>query len=518
MIKTVSAKLSASAGLGLLIVLAVTGVGLLTQAHLLGRADSISAAAESVRQVTAVRAALARARRHDQEAVAASASPDLMELRAADWQKAMGDLRSSLKALGAGLAGEPSAGARIQRVDAGLAGYAGGFGETLAAVKKGLLADPVIADGTMQEARASAEAADRQVAELAAALVARADQARVEMQDAALQSRRVLLGLLALFAAIGITGALLMRRMIMRPLTEAVAIARRVASGDLAGDRAGARPRPRADEFGQLLSALDDMRARLQSLVADVRGSVESVATAASEIAGGNADLSVRTERQAASLQSAAHAVQRISDSIAGGADGARAASASADAMFAAAQRDGERVGRVVETMRQILEASQRIQQVTALIDDLGTQTHILGLNASVEAANAGDRGRGFGVVAANVRSLAERCRAAAAEVRGLVDAAGRRAGDGMALAQQAGSGIAALIDSAREVSGHIGSISALAQQQREAIEEVGASMSEIDGATQQNAALVEEAAAAAQSLKSQADRLAESVAAFRLH
>jgi methyl-accepting chemotaxis protein len=86
-----------------------------------------------------------------------------------------------------------------------------------------------------------------------------------------------------------------------------------------------------------------------------------------------------------------------------------------------------------------------------------------------------------------------------------------------MALAQQAGSGIAALIDNARGVSGHIGSISALAQQQREAIEEVGASMSEIDGATQQNAALVEQAAAAAQSLKAQADRLAESVAAFRL-
>jgi methyl-accepting chemotaxis protein len=514
MFKTVSAKLSASAALGLVIVLAVTCVGLWTQSHLLGRAESISAAAESVRQVTAVRAALARARRHDQEAVAASAHPDLMEMRAADWTQAMGELRAGLKALGAGLADQTSAGAQIQRVDASLGSYAGGFGETLAAVKNGLLADPVIADGTMQEPRAGAEAADRQVAELAAALVARADQARAEMQQAALQSRRVLLGLLALFAAIGITGALVMRRAIMRPLAEAVAIARRVAAGDLAGTP----PAPRADEFGQLLAALDDMRARLQALVSDVRGSVESVATAASEIAGGNADLSVRTERQAASLQSSAHAVQRISDSIVGGADGARAASASADAMFAAAQRDGERVGRVVETMQQILDASQRIQQVTALIDDLGTQTHILGLNASVEAANAGDRGRGFGVVAANVRTLAERCRAAAAEVRGLVDEAGRRAGDGMALAQQAGTGIAALIDSAREVSGHIASISTLAQQQREAIGEVGASMSEIDGATQQNAALVEEAAAAAQSLKAQADRLAESVAAFRLH
>jgi methyl-accepting chemotaxis protein len=185
--------------------------------------------------------------------------------------------------------------------------------------------------------------------------------------------------------------------------------------------------------------------------------------------------------------------------------------------MFAAAQRDGERVGQVVGTMQRIREATQRIQQITGLIDGIAMQTHILGLNASVEASNAGERGRGFAVVAASVRELAERCREAAAEVRHLVAEAGVHADSGSQLARQAGEGIAALIAHAQAVSENIGSISRAAQAQRDAIGAIGASMSEIDGATQQNAALVEEAAAAAQSLKDQADRLAESVAAFKL-
>jgi methyl-accepting chemotaxis protein len=304
-----------------------------------------------------------------------------------------------------------------------------------------------------------------------------------------------------------------MRRAIMRPLSEAVGMARRVAAGDL-------RARPgavRHDEFGLLLQALEEMRGQLHALVGGVRGSVDSVATAASEIATGNMDLSNRTERQAASLAAAAHAVQRVSDSIGESADGAQSASTSADAMFAAAQRDGERVGQVVGTMQRIREATQRIQQITGLIDGIAMQTHILGLNASVEASNAGERGRGFAVVAASVRELAERCREAAAEVRRLVAEAGVHADSGSQLARQAGEGIAALIAHAQAVSENIGSISRAAQAQRDAIGAIGASMSEIDGATQQNAALVEEAAAAAQSLKDQADRLAESVAAFKL-
>jgi methyl-accepting chemotaxis protein len=512
-LKTVSAKLSASAALALLIVVAVTGIGLLTQQQLLARAQSISAAADAVRQVTAVRAALARARRHEQEAIVATAHADLMELRAASWSEAMQELRRALAGLRGSIGTAAGQGDALATVDAHLKRYETGFQDTLAAVKQGLLGDASIADGTMEEPRQGIEAADGQVAQLAQALVTRADETRAQMLTASRQARATALALLALFAGIGIASAVLMRRAILRPLAEAIAIARRVAAGNLAP----AEVRPRGDEFGQLLRALDDMRGQLQALVAGVGSSVESVATAATEIANGNLDLSVRTERQAASLQAASFAVQRVSDSIVHSAGGAQAASAAADTMFGAAQRDGERVGRVVETMQRILQATQRIQQITALIDDIATQTHILGLNASVEASNAGERGRGFGVVAANVRQLAERCREAASDVRSLLAEARGQADEGMQLARQAGSGIVALIGSARAVSEHVGAISRSAQEQRDAIEAVGASMAEIDGATQQNAALVEQAAAAAQSLKDQADRLAETVAAFKL-
>lgn len=513
MLKTVSAKLSASAALALLIVVAVAGIGLLAQQQLLARAQSISAAADAVRQVTAVRAALARARRHEQEAIVATAHADLMELRAARWTDAMQELRSALAALRDSIDGPGGQDDALAAVDAHLKRYEAGFQETLAAVKQGLLGDASIADGTMEEPRQRIEAADRQVAQLAQALVTRAAEARAQMLAASRQARATALALLALFAGIGITGAVLMRRAILRPLAEANAIARRVAAGDLSP----ARLRPRRDEFGQLLRALDDMRAQLQALVAGVGGSVESVAAAATEIANGNLDLSMRTERQAASLQAASFAVQRVSDSIVHSTAGAQAASTAADTMFGAAQRDGERVACVVETMQRMLQATQRIQQITALIDDIAAQTHILGLNAAVEASNAGERGRGFGVVASHVRQLAERCREAASDVRSLLAEARCQADEGMQLARQAGSGIAALIGSARSVSEHVGSISRSAREQRDAIEAVGASMAEIDGATQQNAALVEEAAAAAQSLKDQANRLAESVAAFKL-
>ncbi len=512
MLSTVSAKLSASAATALLIVVAVTGLNLITQRQLLQRADSIGSAAEAVREVTAVRASLARARRHEQEAIVAAAHVDLMELRAASWSSAMRDTHAALQRLRTNLQAQGQAEV-IAAVDTQLKQYETGFQETQDGVKKGMLGDAAIADGTMEDPRKQVEAADQRVAQLAQGLVQRADEARAQMAGAAATARNTSVALLVLFAAIGVAGSLAMRRAIMRPLSEAVGMARRVAAGDL-------RARPgtaRHDEFGLLLQALEEMRGQLHALVAGVRGSVDSVATAASEIATGNMDLSNRTERQAASLAAAAHAVQRVSDSIGESADGAQSASTAADTMFAAAQRDGERVGQVVGTMQRIRDATQRIQQITGLIDGIAMQTHILGLNASVEASNAGERGRGFAVVAASVRELAERCREAAAEVRHLVAEAGLHADSGSQLARQAGEGIAALIAHAQAVSENIGSINRAAQAQRDAIGAIGASMSEIDGATQQNAALVEEAAAAAQSLKDQADRLAESVAAFKL-
>ena len=513
MLDTVSAKLRASAAAALAIVLASTGANMLVQQRLLLHAQAIASAAEAVREVTGMRASLARARRHEQEAIVAAAHVDLMDMRVASWSAAMRDTHQALSQLAANLASQRQSTAETAAVEGLLKQYEAGFQDTQAGIRQGLLADAAIADGTMEEPRQRVEAADQQAAKLAQALVQRTDEARAEMADAAMAARTGSLALLALFAAVCIAGAVAMRRAIIRPLASAAGIARRVAAGDLSEHGVPSR----RDEFGVLLASLEDMRGQLGALVADVRGSVDSVATASREIASGNLDLSNRTEHQAASLAAASGAVQRVVDSIVESADGARLASARAGSMFEDAQRDGERVGQVVATMQRIRDATRRIQQIAGLIDGIARQTHMLGLNAAVEASNAGERGRGFAVVASSVRELAERCRTAAADVRTLVADAGAETDAGIEFARQAGDGLAALIGNARAVSESIAAISGAAQAQRDAIEAVSASIAEIDGATQQNAALVEQAAAAAQSLRDQADRLSDSVATFKL-
>lgn len=511
--RTVSAKLTAASALAVAVVVAMAALNLYAQHELLKRARSIAASVESVRLVTAVRASLARARRFEQAAMVAAAHPDLMELRAAEWGTSMQETRSALQGLQAGLPPETQQHRVIGDAAVQLEAYGRGFDETVDAVKKGLLADASAADGTMTTAREQADAADLAIAELAQVLVQRSDEARQQMGVAASTAQRFSVVLLVVFSAAALGGSLLMRRAILRPLGQALGVARRVAAGDLSRF---ACP-PRQDEFGLLLVALEEMRDQLHGLVSGVRESVDSVALAAAEIAGGNADLSHRTEVQAASLQAAVASVQRVLDSIRASAREAQGGSASAQTMFAAAEVDGHNVRQVVETMQRILESTRRIEQITQLIDAIALQTHILGLNAAVEASNAGERGRGFAVVASNVRELADNCRNAAAEARRLVAEAEAQADSGMTLAHRASEAIAALVASASTVSQQFSSISHAAAEQRDTIEAIGSSMAEIDGATQQNAALVEEAAAAAESLKEQAGRLADSVSAFKL-
>jgi methyl-accepting chemotaxis protein len=512
MFRTVSAKLGGGAIVAVLTFALLTALSLLTQSHLLARADSITQAVDAVSNLTAVRACLAQARRHEQEAIVATLHPDLLDMRAADWTTAMHDTSQALETLRHGVAQTDSV-EMLRGVVVDLQAYQDAFEETLDAVKRGVLADASIADSTMSRGRARADAADRQLTQLAVALVARAGEARAQMGTAAARARITALTLL-LFLAIGAgVGALLVRRAIVHPLEDAIRIAQRVSSGDLSAKAQS----PRADEFGTLLGVLAQMRERLQDLVAQVRHSVDSVARVSSEIASGNGDLARRTEVQVHGLHGATRSVRRISEALARSAESARSVNDAAQTMLATAKRDGARVHQVVDTMHEIHETTERVQAVAALIDEIARQTHLLGLNAAVEASNAGEHGRSFSVVAAAVRSLADRCGQAAGDVRALVGDAARHASGGMALARQASEGIAALVEQVGSVSRTIEAISQSADEQRDDIAGIRSAMALIDGAAQQNAALVQQAAAAAVGLRDQADRLACSTAVFKL-
>ncbi len=181
------------------------------------------------------------------------------------------------------------------------------------------------------------------------------------------------------------------------------------------------------------------------------------------------------------------------------------------------AARGGEVVAQVVSTMEDINTSSRKIGDIIGVIDSIAFQTNILALNAAVEAARAGDQGRGFAVVASEVRSLAQRSAQAAREIKTLISASVDKVEGGTRLVADAGRTMDEIVASVQKVSDIIGDISSAAAAQSSGIGEVNSSVLQLDQMTQQNAALVEQSAAAAESLKEQAVRLAEVVHTFRL-
>ena len=190
-----------------------------------------------------------------------------------------------------------------------------------------------------------------------------------------------------------------------------------------------------------------------------------------------------------------------------------RAATSAADV----AARGGAVVSQVVATMDDINSASKKIADIIGVIDGIAFQTNILALNAAVEAARAGEQGRGFAVVAGEVRSLAQRSAEAAKEIKGLIGASVAKVQGGAKLVADAGTTMNEIVSSVQRVSDIIGEITAASAEQSQGIGLINGSVNQLDQMTQQNAALVEQSAAAAQSLKDQAGRLAQVVGTFRL-
>ena len=379
----------------------------------------------------------------------------------------------------------------------------------------------VKADGNIDAARAGLAS---QVQPAVGAYLA-SQQAYVALQQARSEAVRTEAGNQRLHIAGALTAVMLvvllalavgtawLVRSIVRPMSSLVDIARRIGEGDLDV----AVPQHRQDEIGAVMASLAGMRDALRGIVGQVRQSAESIQVASSEVASGNLDLSQRTEQAASHLQQTASSLEHLTGHVRQSADAAAQANQLAASASAVALRGGAVVSQVVSTMDEINGSSKRIADIIGTIDGIAFQTNILALNAAVEAARAGEQGRGFAVVAGEVRSLAQRSAEAAREIKTLIGASVERVATGARLVQDAGATMSEIVASVQRVTDVIGEITAAAGEQSRGIGQVNGAVNSLDQMTAQNAALVEQSAAAAESLRDQAQKLSQAMQVFKL-
>ena len=326
-------------------------------------------------------------------------------------------------------------------------------------------------------------------------------------------ARNLLLGLAAVAVALAAALGIGITRSITRPARHALEAAQALAQGNLTY----AIKVQNDDEMGRMLGALERAFGQLAALVHGIQGATRSIGGATREIASGNTDLSQRTEEQAASLEQTAASMEQLTSTVKQNAANARHANELAVSASGVAIEGGRAVRGVVETMQHISQSSAKVAEIVGVIEGIAFQTNILALNAAVEAARAGEQGRGFSVVAAEVRSLAQRSSSAAKEIGQLISGSVGQVAHGARQVEDAGRTMDDIVGAVKRVTDIMGEIAAASEEQSSGIEQVNLAISQMESVTQQNAALVEQAAAAAESLQQQAAGLVDEVSRFQV-
>ena len=297
---------------------------------------------------------------------------------------------------------------------------------------------------------------------------------------------------------------LLLTRRVLAPLSHLSNHFNTIAGGDLT-QRV---EKPSNNEIGQVFDSLRQMQTKLATTFNQIQQSVAHISGGSENISSGNTGLSSRIEEQAAALQQTAASMEELSGTVRQNADNAHQANQLATTASKVAQRGGEVVGEVVNTMEEISKSSTKIAEIVGVIDSIAFQTNILALNAAVEAARAGEQGRGFAVVASEVRALAQRSAQAAREITDLIEDSGDKVKEGSGQVERAGATMHEIVDSVKRVTDIMGEISAATIEQSSGIDQINMAVNQLDSTTLQNAEMVAESAKAAAEMNSQVRHL----------
>ena len=338
-------------------------------------------------------------------------------------------------------------------------------------------------------------------------------EARGQAEVSAVQASKTRVLILIIVAALLTAGIIVLRHMLLKPLSASIAQLENVAAGDLTHTLNA----PASQEFNRLNAVIEDMRQSLMNSVMRVRDASSQIDTGSRELTMGNRDLAERTESTATSLEQTAASMEQITATVKLNADNAEQAHQLAKSVSDTADHGSEMVCYVIEKMRDISGSSARIADILSVIDGIAFQTNILALNASVEAARAGEQGRGFAVVAGEVRNLASRSADAAKEIRSLISDSQTHVNEGSELAQQAGETMDEIATEVLRMTKLMREIATASQEQSRGIEQVNIAVNQMDETAQQNAALVQQSSAATRSLEEQSRQLMEAMSSFKV-
>lgn len=343
-------------------------------------------------------------------------------------------------------------------------------------------------------------------------IVGEVDKAVLLQDVTRLRNQFLIAGVLVslLFAALFV---IITRRWLTRPLREVTALAQTYASGDLRASLTSTRQ----DEVGQLIHAINGIGNGLQNMVQQVREAAGDIHFATNALAADSSEISDQINKQASSVEETSASMEQLAATVQQNAASMEQTQHLVNETSQAVQSGGQTVGRAVATMSDIRSASQRIADITQVIESIAFQTNILALNAAVEAARAGEHGKGFAVVAQEVRALAARSANAVKEIEALIDDTLQKVTEGHTLSEQTRQAMTSIIDHMDNINQLVTEINHASREQSAGINQVNLAMTHIGDATHVNAERVSRSEETAQTLREKGAHLKQLVSLFRL-